>query len=311
MMTKRDHGRVLRRTFRPFALMMNTIGMMMTHNHGWARLGWGESTATNRVPAGWGPVQRLIRSGGLRGAALALAMLVVAAGCSKGGSPTDPASWPAEVIVTPGTKTLVSLGETVQFSAVVRDQGGREMANVALEWTAEDPTILALESSGVFKALANGQTTVTARVVEATASGTRPSGSAIVEVDQQVAAVQVSATRGTLWAIGQVSQLSARAVDALGNVVEGVSGAVVWSSADPDIADVDGAGVLTALAEGVVEVEASLEGFTATRTFIVSPGATYTACVSSATTSGEEPGKCVGASFQIRDAAGFAVYVTR
>ncbi|GAA2200092.1 Ig-like domain-containing protein [Sinomonas flava] len=51
---------------------------------------------------------------------------------------------------------------------------------------------------------------------------------------------------------------------------------VVWSSANPSVVAVDGAGLLTAVAEGSTAVSATFGGFTSSLTFSVVPGSTFT-----------------------------------
>ena len=89
-------------------------------------------------------------------------LILIASGGGYGGS--------GGVIISPGTAAVKSLGETVQFTAVVRDQDGDPVTGVDLEWSSDDPSIAVVDSVGNVTAVSYGQTTITAAL--ATASGT-------------------------------------------------------------------------------------------------------------------------------------------
>ena len=86
------------------------------------------------------------------------------------------------------------------------------------------------------------------------------------EPDQVVQSVEVAPREVTLAALGDTTALTARVLDAQDNEIFGE--AVSWSSNFPEVATVDAAGTVTAVAEGVAMVTASASG--------VSSGATVT-----------------------------------
>lgn len=75
----------------------------------------------------------------------------------------------------------------------------------------------------------------------------------------QVAAVTVTPPTDTLGALDQTVQLTAVALDQFGHTV---SGGFTWSTADASVASVSDVGLVTAVANGTVEVRASRDGVT-------------------------------------------------
>ena len=165
---------------------------------------------------------------------------------SCGDAGTDPAVPPAPVAttvsVTPASAALAAIGETIQFTAEVRDQNGQAMAGAPVVWSSSDASVAPVDPSGVATAASNGSATITA------ISGAA-SGSAMVTVEQEVAAVVVSPDSAALL-VGDTVRLSATVLDALG--VEVVGAEVSWSSADTLVATVDAAGL--AMGRGLGEV---------------------------------------------------------
>ena len=70
--------------------------------------------------------------------------------------------------------------------------------------------------------------------------------------------VEITPREVTLAALGDTAALTARVLDAEGNVISGE--AVSWNSLNPDVATVDAAGVVTAVANGIAGVTASASG---------------------------------------------------
>ncbi len=153
---------------------------------------------------------------------------------------------PTAVIVMPDTVALAALEDTVRLSADVRDQIGRTMEDEAVAWSSSDPEVVGVDSTGLVTAVGNGTATVTATAREA-------SGSAMVLVAQQAAAVTVEPSGATI-APGDTLQLVATAFDAGGAevMVE-----FAWSTSDLAVAAVNGRGLVTAAANGNVTITAS------------------------------------------------------
>lgn len=91
-----------------------------------------------------------------------LLVLGLAVACT--GGPSEPDLSVASVVVTPGSSTLVALGESVTLSASARTASGGGASAGAFIWSVVDASIASIDPSGVVTALANGSTSVTAMV---------------------------------------------------------------------------------------------------------------------------------------------------
>ena len=182
---------------------------------------------------------------------LAGAAWVVA--CGDGATEPPPPDPPraTAVAVTPATAEFAALGETVQFTASVRDQNGREMAGAVVTWTTGNAAVATVDASGLVRAAGNGTATITATAGAA-------SGSASVTVVQAVRSVVVSPAVDTLWAAGDTLRLTAAAYDANEHVV--AEAEFSWASSDTAIATVDASGLVTGIGSGEVEISASSSG---------------------------------------------------
>lgn len=186
---------------------------------------------------------------------VSLAALAIAA-CG-GDPPTDPreSDEPDPVVtsvsVAPGEGSADALDVTVAFRATARDQDGASMSGVGFTWRSADPGTASVASDGTATALANG----TARIV-AEAEGV--ADTAILTVDQAVDSVALSPASLTLGGPGDTARITAEARDRNDHPV--VDAAFSWSTSDPSVARVDGEGLVTAEAEGTVQISASAEG---------------------------------------------------
>ena len=129
-----------------------------------------------------------------------------------------------------------------------------------------DATVVTVTASGLVTAVGSGSATVR---VTGQVSGT--SASAEVTVEQRVAEIRLSPTPDTLRALGDTVRLSASATDGNGRAVEGL--ALVWSSEDTTVANVDATGLVTAAGNGTTEVAASSGDATARVGVTVAQGA--------------------------------------
>ncbi|MGW8268207.1 MAG: Ig-like domain-containing protein, partial [Longimicrobiales bacterium] len=106
--------------------------------------------------------------------------LFLACSESSGTAPPSPdAPEPTTVAVNPDRVTLDAVGQTVQFTAVVRDQLGREMPEVPVTWYCSDEAVATVSASGLATAVGDGNATVLAAAsasafgwAEMTVSGT-------------------------------------------------------------------------------------------------------------------------------------------
>ena len=198
---------------------------------------------------------------------LAIAPLALA-GC--GDTTEPPAPRPAVVAVTPSHAEIPALGQTVQFTAEVRDQDGRVMTGVALTWSTSTAAVASVDASGLVTAASNGAATITA------AAGA-VSGTAAVTVVQVVADVAVSSARDTVVARDTL-RLMATAFDANGHTVE--RAAFTWSSSDASVATVDASGLVTGARAGEAVVMATSGEVTGKRALVVMAPVPTTVAVS-------------------------------
>ncbi|MCY4674575.1 MAG: Ig-like domain-containing protein [Bacteroidetes bacterium] len=120
-------------------------------------------------------------------------LILVSSGGGYGGS--------GGVTVSPGAVAVGSLGETVQLTAVVRDQDGTPVTGVDLEWSSADPSVAVVDSIGNVTSVNYGLTMITATL--ATVSGTAiilvedPNNSSVS--DRYILEMLFKATEGEDW----------------------------------------------------------------------------------------------------------------
>lgn len=180
---------------------------------------------------------------------------LAASGC--GGEPstgpeTRPPPTPSvnSIDVAPGTATLTSLGESLQFAATLRDAAGNVVTGVAVSWSSSSVAVASVNASGLATAVAGGVAQITASVGGVT-------GSAQLEVMQLGATLAIEVIQYSLLLIDETSQLDAVARDANGNAVS--SATLTWSSSDPSVASVDVSGLVSARRFGSVWIRVSYE----------------------------------------------------
>ncbi len=230
---------------------------------------------------------------GAQVAAAALALLC-AAGCGGGGDPgPPPPAAVASVALSPDAATVL-VGGTATLTATPRDAAGAPLANRTVTWSAASPAIATVSNAGVVTGIAPGTTTVTA-----TASG-RVANAAITVVPVPVATVQVTPATPTLTAGGTLP-LAVAVRDAAGALLTGR--AATWGTANPDIATVSAAGVVTAVAPGVALITATVEGARGNAVVTVVPAPVASVTVTPATVT-VAPGAVFTLTATARDAAG-------
>lgn len=161
------------------------------------------------------------------------------------------AQTPASITVAP-TSVSITVGQTSQLSATVKDASGATISGAAVAWTIDKPSVASLSSSGL------GTDTVTG-VSVGTATITATSGAVHTTVPVTVSpspasAVIISPSSATLLVTQQL-QLSATVTDSHGNPLSGQT--VTWSSNSPDVASVSGTGNVTAVAPGSATITAT------------------------------------------------------
>lgn len=187
-------------------------------------------------------------------------MAFVVAGCLVACDSTEPVSV-AEIVITPGQATLVSIGETVQLSAIAKDAAGNEITGKSFTWASSAANIASIDGAGKVTAAGNGQTQISASVDGITAT-------AMLGVAQVVSSVVVTPAQTQLASINETVQLTATAKDALGNDVAGKT--ATWVSSAASVASILETGVAKAAANGSATMTATIDNTTGTATVTVS-----------------------------------------
>lgn len=163
------------------------------------------------------------------------------------------------VSILPATVALV-VGLTDRLTAVPRDSAGTALPGRAVAWVSDQPTIAAVDATGLVTAIGPGTARVTASCEGRTVVST------ITVTLRPVASVTVSPASLTL-ARGRVLQFTASVLDAQGQALTGR--AVTWLSGSPSIAKVDANGLVSALTTGTVLIIATAEGRQGIATVVV------------------------------------------
>jgi hypothetical protein len=176
-----------------------------------------------------------------------------ACGGDSGGTDTAVAS----VVVSPGAPP-VSVGSSVQLTAVLRNANGQVVTGQTVTWSSANTAILSVTPTGLVTAHQPGSARITASAggkagfADPVANQPAPAPVATVVISPASDVMEEGATR----------QLTASLYDAHENLLTGRG--ISWTSAETGIAHVDAAGVITGLRPGLTQITAKAEGQTAT-----------------------------------------------
>lgn len=154
---------------------------------------------------------------------------------------------PSRIQITPASKTLNAIGQTLQLSASVLDANNSPIPGAVVSWTSANTAVANVNAQGLVTAVANGNAQITAQSGSLT---TRVN----VTVKQLASRVRITPSSVSFNEIGQTIQLSANVVDARNNPVPDAT--VSWTSADTTVATVSTQGLVTAVANGMTQVTA-------------------------------------------------------
>ena len=172
----------------------------------------------------------------------------------------------ARIAVSPSGFTIAA-GNGMTLAATAFDRHGNAIPDVGVTWASSDETIGTVGADGVFVALSEGTTTITA-----SAEGVSGITYVTVEPSLPVPTSIVIAPDTVTLKKGETRTFTATVIDQYGNVMDWVR--VAWSCSDPHVGVADRNGLFTALAEGKANIRAfagSLE-----RTVAVTIAAAYT-----------------------------------
>ena len=192
---------------------------------------------------------------------LAAGVAVASIATAQQPAPTSrtPAPVVASVVITPAT-TDISPGQKVKFTALAKDAAGKEIKTSALNWFAAPFDLAAVDESGTVSFFSPGEVLISAIV------GGKPAFVRVMVKTGAIAKVEIAPLKRPM-VVGSTTRLEAVARSAEGNPRTDAS--LKWSSSMPDVAEVDPAGVVTALAPGRSQITASTGSVTGTVTVTV------------------------------------------
>jgi uncharacterized protein YjdB len=171
----------------------------------------------------------------------------------------------ARVQVEPDPAT-VGVGRTSTLTARAFDLRNRELTGRPVVWSSADPRVVAVDAGGRITGVAAGGPVSVTATIEGQQGRTQ-----VRAVVGPVTSITVTPSTATVQAASS-TQLTAVLRDELGNVITGR--AVNWTTSDPAIATVSGAGGLVlGRRPGVATISATVEGRSSTSTVTVVPGA--------------------------------------
>jgi uncharacterized protein YjdB len=162
--------------------------------------------------------------------------------------------------ITPDRGTL-SIGQSSQLSARLKDAQGNILASSNVEWTTSDPSIVTISHSGMLTGISEGQATITAKLDNIT-------GLAAVNVSgAPVASITLSAQSANIF-VGQTHQLTTSVVDTTGNILN--DRILSWTTSNESSSTIADSGLVTGIAIGSSTITVSSEGKSATVVVVVS-----------------------------------------
>ena len=191
---------------------------------------------------------------------MAVATVAVFAGC--GGDTTHPPVPALAAISVALSPSTITADQSAIAAASGTDQFGAAFSAGSVSWTSSNPSVATVSAGGFITAVAAGTTNISATVGAII-------GSATLTVNVvPVARVAVTPT-GIRLAVGATQQMAAALFDARGNTLTGRT--VAWTSSDPTKATVSPTGLVTAIANGTVAINASSEGQTGAASISIGP----------------------------------------
>ena len=191
----------------------------------------------------------VVDSAGLVGAVGNGAVTVTAAaGEASGEAAVTVAQNVSAVEVSPAADTVVER-DTVRFEAAAMDANGHMVAEAEFAWSSSDTSVAVVDGAGLVTGVGLGQAEVTA-----TAAGVTGRADLTV-VAPAPTTIAVTPDTVALSALGETAQLAAEVRDQAGRVLTEAD--VSWSSGDTTVAEVDSAGLVTAVDVGEATITAT------------------------------------------------------
>ena len=203
------------------------------------------------VSVTWGSSNASVASVGANGTVTAVAngnaSITATSGSASGSANVTVDQVAVRVDVSPGTASLNSIGETVQFTAEAFDANGHAVAGATFTWSSSNTSVATVDASGLVTSTGIGSAEIAAG-----AGGVRATADLTVTVE--LVALDVSPSASTMFSVGDTLRLTAEAIDANGNAVPGIP--VTWASENSGIATVDMEGLVTSVRTGSTNIYA-------------------------------------------------------
>jgi uncharacterized protein YjdB len=223
------------------------------------------------------------------------AFLALVAACGGGGG-GEPVRTVTAVTVSSPTSNPKQ-GDTVQLTAVARDQFGDVMPGTTASWSSSAPSVATVSSTGLLQALAGGSVTVTATI-------SNVAGTLALTITPRVTTTVTVSSPTASPSVGETVQLTVVARDQFGDVLAGKT--ATWSTSDAKVATVSPTGLLQAVAPGTVMATATIDGLPGSLALTVMPGTVASVTVSAPTLTPNE-GDTVQLTATARDQFGNSV----
>lgn len=203
------------------------------------------------VSVTWGSGNAAVASVDSNGTVTAVAngnaSVTATSGSASGSATVTVEQVAVRIDVSPGTASLNSIGETVQFTAEAFDANGHAVADAGFTWSSSNTSVATVDAAGLATSTGIGSAQIAAG-----AGGVRASAELTVTVE--AVALDVSPSAHTMFSVGDTLRLSAEVLDANGNAVPGIP--VTWTSEDSGIATVDMSGLVTSVRTGSTNIYA-------------------------------------------------------
>jgi uncharacterized protein YjdB len=191
--------------------------------------------------------------------ALATAGIVLLGSCD---SPFDPnVEEVTRIEINPPVLTMVVGGNTT-LTARVYGAGDNLLPAATVFWSSQNPDVVTITQEGVATALASG----TAQIAASAGGQSRTIAVTVSQVP--IFLVRISPPAGNV-VVGSTLTLTGEALDGTGAVLP--NRVLEWSSSAPQIASVNGTGVVTGVSTGEATISATGEGKTGTALVTVFP----------------------------------------
>ncbi|MCH7704350.1 MAG: Ig-like domain-containing protein, partial [Planctomycetes bacterium] len=163
----------------------------------------------------------------------------------------------AGLSVDPDTASI-SIGSTIQLSATAVDANQNEVPDgEQVNWESVAPSIASVDGAGLVTGVSSGDV-----YIRATANSL--ADSALITVFAVADSIDLTPDNVLLTALGETQQFTAEAFDVNGDPIPAKP--ITWTSDDEGVATVDANGLVTAVANGTTNINASADAVTESAT---------------------------------------------